>query len=141
MSEGWLGLFEQPVGSESEHHIEDCAINAVHLCRIDLTCNIRRFYRLDVHPDLFGSSCQCSGACIFAIFRCDGKLHSKSRPFGWAFVNRTGRFRSSAFIPDARPARLREGRACAPFILARITNIAVGWSDVRCSKITQRSKV
>lgn len=30
------------------------AVTAVHLHRIDPTRNMRRFYRLDVQPDLFG---------------------------------------------------------------------------------------
>jgi predicted DNA-binding WGR domain protein len=29
-------------------------MSAVHLIRIDPACNMRRFYRLDVQPDLFG---------------------------------------------------------------------------------------
>jgi predicted DNA-binding WGR domain protein len=35
-------------GSENER---------VRLYRIDHACNIQRFYRLDVHPDLFGEFC------------------------------------------------------------------------------------
>jgi predicted DNA-binding WGR domain protein len=34
--------------------IEACAMNAVHLFRIDPTRNKHRFYRLDVQTDLFG---------------------------------------------------------------------------------------
>jgi predicted DNA-binding WGR domain protein len=30
------------------------AMTALHLCRIDPARNMRRFYRLDVQPDLFG---------------------------------------------------------------------------------------
>jgi WGR domain len=33
---------------------EACTMSAVHLARIDPACNMRRFYRLDVQPDLFG---------------------------------------------------------------------------------------
>ncbi len=29
-------------------------VNTVHLCRVDPARNMRRFYRLDIEPDLFG---------------------------------------------------------------------------------------
>jgi predicted DNA-binding WGR domain protein len=29
-------------------------MNAVHLRRVDPACNMHRFYRLDIQPDLFG---------------------------------------------------------------------------------------
>jgi predicted DNA-binding WGR domain protein len=28
-------------------------MTALHLCRVDPACNMRRFYRLDIQPDLF----------------------------------------------------------------------------------------
>jgi predicted DNA-binding WGR domain protein len=41
-------------------------MSAVHLARIDPARNVRRFYRLDVQPDLFGG---------FAVVKEWGRIH------------------------------------------------------------------
>ena len=45
-------------------------MNAVHLTRIDPARNMRRFYRLDVQPDLFGG---------FAVVKEWGRIGSRGR--------------------------------------------------------------
>jgi predicted DNA-binding WGR domain protein len=49
---------------------EAVAMDAVHLIRIDLGRNMRRFYRLDVQPDLFGG---------FAVVKEWGRIGARGR--------------------------------------------------------------
>jgi predicted DNA-binding WGR domain protein len=45
-------------------------MTAVNLHRIDPACNMRRFYRLDVQPDLFGG---------FAVVKAWGRIGARGR--------------------------------------------------------------
>lgn len=38
---------------QPKHHFMACPMSAVELRRVDISCNMRRFYRLDMQPDLF----------------------------------------------------------------------------------------
>jgi predicted DNA-binding WGR domain protein len=45
---------DQPVQCQRRDNFKAYVMNAVHLRRVDSAQNMRRFYRLDVQPDLFG---------------------------------------------------------------------------------------
>ena len=46
--------FAVPVQRVTEHDLEACSMTAIFLRRIDAARNMRRFYRIDIEPDLFG---------------------------------------------------------------------------------------
>jgi predicted DNA-binding WGR domain protein len=73
-------------------------MSAMHLARIDPARNMRRFYRLDVQPDLFGG---------FAVVKEWGRIGARGRMVGeWHMTELEARRRHAAHGRTQTPARV-----------------------------------